>query len=352
MQKNSSQRLTVKSFNPNNIGIANGNYFGFPFQPEESRILILPVPWDVTTSYGAGTSKGPQAILDASIQLDFFDSDVNKAWEIGHATLPVNLNTVNQNLKFRPEAESVIKHLENNLPLDENIQHRINLINKASEELNNYVYTLSRKWLAKGKLIALVGGDHSTPFGLIKALSEFHDNFAILQIDAHADLRDAYEGFEYSHASIMFNVFSKIENIRKIIQVGIRDFCEEEYLLMKQNKKIVWFTDNDISGARFEGKLWQKQCKEIIKELPDKIYLSFDIDGLSREFCPNTGTPVPGGLSFNEAIYLVKSIVEAGKKIIGFDLTEVTPGKNNEWDANVGARILYKISNLMFKSQK
>jgi agmatinase len=199
----------------------------------------------------------------------------------------------------------------------------------------------------KGKLVALLGGDHSTPFGMLQALAEKYPAFAILQIDAHADLRPAFEGFTYSHASIMYNALT-IPQVSKIVQVGIRDFCQQEAeLIQNSNGRIKTFFDRDLKQARYSGKNWAQQVQEIIAELPNEIYISFDIDGLDPKLCPNTGTPVAGGFEFEEITYLIQEISKSGKKIIAVDLNEVSPGVNDEWDANVGARMLYRICNLM-----
>jgi agmatinase len=182
------------------------------------------------------------------------------------------------------------------------------------------------------------------------SLASNHDSFGILQIDAHADLREAYEGFDYSHASVMYNAL-ELAQVDKLVQVGVRDFCEEElFRIQKSHGRIKTFFDQDIKTAAFEGKTWQTQCIEIIKTLPEKVYISFDIDGLDPKLCPSTGTPVPGGLDFAQAMYLIKEVVKSGRTIIGCDLNEVAPGVN-EWDANVGARVLYRMALLMAVSQ-
>jgi agmatinase len=169
-----------------------------------------------------------------------------------------------------------------------------------------------------------------------------------LQIDAHADLRVAYEGFEFSHASIMYNAL-KVPQVSTLTQVGIRDYCEDEKQLIDVDKRIHTFFDDAIKHQQYEGKTWKDICKQIIKTLPDKIYLSIDIDGLDPKLCPNTGTPVPGGFEFEQVIYLLHEVVKSGKQIIGFDINEIAPGKD-EWDANVGARLLYRVSNLCLLS--
>ena len=170
---------------------------------------------------------------------------------------------------------------------------------------NNYKKSL--EFINKGKIVGLVGGDHSTPLGYIKALSETYKEFGILHIDAHADLRDSYEGFKYSHASIMFNAL-KINNLKSLVQVAIRDFCEDEINIVKNDKRIKQFSDNLIKENTFEGKTWEQQCNHIIESLPEKVAISFDIDGMYPWYCPNTGTPVPGGFSFEQAAYLLSKL--------------------------------------------
>jgi agmatinase len=224
-----------------------------------------------------------------------------------------------------------------------------NKVNTACVGMNSWVKERALHFLDKNKVVALLGGDHSTPLGLMQALAEKHKSFAVLQIDAHADLRDAYEGFEFSHASIMFNAL-KIPQVKKLVQVGIRDYCEAEANLVKQSKgRVKCFYDRDIKNKQYKGASWADICREIIVSLPDKIYLSFDIDGLDPKLCPNTGTPVAGGFEAEQVLFLVKQIVESGRTIIAFDINEVAPGKD-EWDANVGARMLYRIANLVAQS--
>ncbi|OFX61055.1 MAG: agmatinase [Bacteroidetes bacterium GWA2_30_7] len=339
-----------KSFNPNDIGIANGNYFGLPYSLKEADIIILPVPWDVTTSYGKGTSNGPQAILDASLQVDLFDTEIENVWKIKVGTIAISEKIIELNNNLNHLSVKIIHHLEKGKDTyDESFITMLEKVNKGSNELNDWVYSESKKVLNSGKIISIIGGDHSVPFGLIKALGEKYKNFGILHIDAHADLRFQYEGFEYSHASIMNNVLSQVNSISKLVQVGVRDFCSDENELIKQESKINFFSDNLINNRLFAGETWGTISNEIISSLPDLVYISFDIDGLLPDLCPNTGTPVPGGLSYNQVTYLLNKLTEHKKKIIGFDLCEVSPGEN-EWDANVGARILFKLLVMTAKS--
>lgn len=343
-----------KDYNPSDVGHDNGNYFGMPFTPEESALVLVSVPWGVTASYGGGQSYAPDAIIGASVQLDFYDPVSPDEWKKGIATAPIDYTIQDMDSLLRNDAKKVIKFLEEGGTIFESsmVSTRRARVNNGSAELNCKVYEQTRAWLQSGKLVGLVGGDHSTPLGFIKALSERHPKFGILHIDAHADLREAYEGFRYSHASIMYNVLQEVEAVEKIVQVGVRDYCDDEVALVKASEgRVVQFDDWRLASARFEGTTWAEQCRTIVEELPQEVYISFDIDGLSAELCPGTGTPVAGGLSFHQAIYLLYSVLRSGRKIIGFDLVEVAPrGDRDEWDANVGARVLYKMCGLILKS--
>ena len=335
----------MNDFDPKGIGIPNGNFLGLPYSADDSKILLLQVPWDVTTSYRPGTSKGPKAIIDASIQLDLFDFNLEKAWENKIATLPEDPSIVLLNNKMRSLAEEIMEQLANGADEeDPEIQQKTELINQASTEVNAFVYDSAKNWLEKGAIVGVIGGEHSVPLGLLKALSEVHQGYGILHIDAHADLREAYEGFTYSHASIMNNAL-KLSHINKLVQVGIRDLCQDEVNSAEFDERIIMFSDFLLSQKEFKGQTWADTCTEIISHLPRKVYVSFDIDGLTPDNCPNTGTPVPGGLTYKQAQYLLKCLTESDRKIIGFDLCEVAPGENNEWDANVGARILRQLCN-------
>ena len=332
----------MTNFNPNEPGIANGNYFALPNSLEESDIAIISVPWDVTTSYRPGTHKGPESIIEASVQVDLFDPLVPDAWETKIGTVPVNIQILKDNKKYRKIAQSVIAELEKGTDYAE-LTPLLDKVNKASESLNKEVFTSCKEQINSGRITGVVGGDHSVPLGNMKAVSGLCEEFGILHIDAHADLRVAYEGFTYSHASIMYNALSEIPQISQLTQVAVRDFCQQEADIINTDPRIRCFTDTELKRNQFEGKTWKKQCEDIIASLPANVYISFDIDGLSPELCPGTGTPVPGGIGFREIDYLLHMLAISNKKIIGFDLCEVSPGIDSDWDANVGARILYKL---------
>jgi agmatinase len=337
----------IQNFDPNGPG-AEGKLFGLPFDEASAQVIVVPMPWEVTVSYHEGTARGPAAILQASGQVDLYNRHIPNAWQIGIAMLPIPQDWKNKSDALRKMATQHIEALtagnmpENSKLLDE--------VNQGCGEMVKYVKETTRYYLQKGKLVGLLGGDHSTPLGFIQALSEQHERFGILQIDAHADLRKAYEGFTYSHASIMYNAL-KLPSVNRLVQVGIRDFCEEEVQVMERSMgRIKTFFDDDLKSNLYEGRHWNSLCKEIIRELPDKVYISFDIDGLHPSLCPGTGTPVAGGLEYDQVLYLIRQVVQSGRKIIGFDLNEVAPGED-DWDANVGARLLYQLCNWMAVSQ-
>ena len=352
MDNNELKNKLIFDFDPNSVGVS-GKLFGLPFDETHSEIILIPVPWEVTVSYSAGTADGPEAILEASTQVDLHVNDIPEAWKLGITMLPIPENLKKENNKYRDMAAKYIQFLENNEfgENDEEIKVIPQYINEVCEKLNIYVESTSKKLLKENKMVGVVGGDHSTPIGLIRALAKNHDSFGILQIDAHADLRKAYENFVYSHASIMFNAL-KLPQIKSLVQVGIRDLCEEENRLISSfPKRIITYFDKNIKESLYKGNNWDKITDSIIANLPEKVYISFDIDGLSPLYCPNTGTPVPGGLDYQEAIYLIKKVALSGRQIIGFDLNEVAPGQD-EWDANVGARLLYELCNWMAVSQQ
>jgi agmatinase len=346
----SNDRLS--GFDPNGVG-ETGKLFGLPFDEESAEMVIIPVPWEVTVSYASGTAKGPEAVLEASSQVDLFQQDIVDAWKMGICLLPLPEELILENNKQRELASNYIHWLEKGGQSSERGRFgKIpKIINRTCENMNRWVYETARQHLSKGKSVGLLGGDHSTPLGLIRALSEAVDDFGVLQIDAHADLRPAYEDFQYSHASISYN-FMQLPQISNLVQVGIRDFCEQEFELAKSDSRIILHTADHIHAALFKGHSWDSICEGVISGLPKKIYLTIDIDGLDPKLCPHTGTPVPGGLEYPQLDYLVKKLVQSGREIIGFDIVEVAPGPDgDEWDANVGARLLYRMANLVGVSQ-
>ena len=330
------------AFDPNGPSPLDSGIFGLPFTPEQSKIVLVPVPFEATTSYGGGTADGPACILSASKQVDLFDLDTGRPYEAGIAMLPIP----EQVRRWNDEAKALVSG-------DHESPESLDTINALCEQMNRWVYKSCKQWLDQGKIVGVIGGDHSTPYGAIEACAEAHPGMGVLHLDAHADLRNAYEGFVWSHASIMYNVVTRLPKVSKLVQVGIRDFGEAEFDMIQSSKgRIHTFFDARLARARNEGMSWKSQVDAIVHELPDEVYLSWDIDGLEATLCPHTGTPVPGGLNFSQAVSLLEGIINARKRIVGFDLNEVAPGPDgDEWDGNVGARLLYKMIGWTLRSQ-
>lgn len=336
----------MADFNPDGVGIANGNLFGFPVSEKDADLVIIPVPWDATASYGKGTSDGPEAILEASTQLDFYHHKLEDAYKTKVFLQPVNESWKEKNRLLCEQTVEYIAFLENGGQLadETNYSELLETVQKVQNEIRYSIKNQASELFKQGKIVGVLGGEHSTPLGLIEAVDSLGESFGILQIDAHADLRNAYESFEQSHASIMFNALKNCSNLSRLVQVGIRDIAQSEIDIIDQNpSRIFTFFDWDIKANQYEGKSWAEQVEDILHVLPHNIYISFDIDGLSPELCPNTGTPVPGGFRLEEINYLFFRLAESGRKIIAFDLNEVAPGENDDWDANVGARALWNL---------
>ncbi|MBE9003461.1 agmatinase family protein [Fortiea sp. LEGE XX443] len=340
-----------QNYNPSGVGEINGNLFGLPCDYESANLIVFAVPWEVTVSYGAGTAKGPQRILDASIQLDLFDFDNPDGWKQGIFLVDIPQDILEKNNYYRTLAAQIIERLAQGKSLADtpDLTPVLTEINQASQQVNQWLFTQCQEAMNQGKQVAVIGGDHSSPLGCFQALATTYHNYGVLHIDAHADLRNAYEGFEFSHASIMFNAL-KLPQISKLVQVGLRDISHDEVQMIDQSHgRIVAYYDPAIKQKLYSGTTWIDVCREIISHLPEYVYMSFDVDGLDPKLCPNTGTPVAGGLELEQTFCLLRELVNSGRKIIGFDVCEVGDA---EWDGNVGARIVYKLANLMKLSQR
>ena len=353
--------MNFTDFDPDAACAPNENYFGFPFKPEDCPLLLVSVPWDVTVSYRKGTALGPAAIRQASVQLDFFDFEMPDIWKAGIGTHPFSVSEEISRLseKLRPVAERVIAFQEGRTEdLPDNYAEQgfiadLEKVNAGGAYLNDWLKRISSMLLENGKFVGVVGGDHSSPLGLIQALGEKYTSFGILHLDAHDDLRKAYEKFDFSHASIMYNAL-RVPSVERLVQVGVRDVCQQEQdRVSASSGRIVQFPDVHIHRRLSEGEDWAAVCHEIIGRLPQNVYVSFDIDVFEPYLCPHTGTPVPGGLSFQQVRYLLSCLRASGKNLIGFDLCEVAPdtaSPQNEWDGHVGARVLYLLSNTLLTS--
>ena len=338
------------SFDPDAASLEGSGVFGLPEDPESARVHILPVPFDATTSYRKGTSEGPDAILAASRQVELYDPLFGRPWKHGLHWIETDSRAYIWSEDATEDALPIIAAggaIAGNAKLEKKLAR----VNAIGEQLNQYVEGEVARLLDAGRFPVVVGGDHSVPFGAIAACAKKHGSIGVLHFDAHADLREAYEGFTWSHASIMFNVLKHVPGVTKLVQVGIRDFGEREHQLMKSSRgRVHTLFDADWQRAKQSGANLRELARKTLAELPPKLYVSFDIDGLEPALCPNTGTPVPGGLSWSEALLWLEELKASGKQVVGLDLNEVNPGEpefrgddEDSWDAIVGARLLYRL---------
>lgn len=348
-----SPAATPLPFDPDDAAVEGSGIFGLPHSPEQAGVVVVPVPFEATTSYGGGTARAPRAVLAASRQVDLTDLETGRPWQAGIALLPVPRAIESLDRVARKAAAPVIA-AGGRIDGKPALRRALEKVNAASATMNGWVEATVDRWLDAGKLVAVLGGDHSVPFGSIRAHARRHPGLGILHLDAHADLRVAYEGFEWSHASIFHNVATRIPEVATLVQVGIRDVGSAELAFIERSGgRIVPYTDPALAARTADGEPWSRIADEIVGRLPAEVYLSWDIDGLDPALCPHTGTPVPGGLSWHQATGLLAAVVRSGRRIVGLDLCEVAPGpRGDEWDANVGARLLYKMIGFALLSRR
>lgn len=335
--------MTPRAFDPDAAAAAGSGLFGLPFTPAESRVVVVPVPFEATTSYGGGASRAPSAVLEASRQIDLYDRETGRPYEDGIAMLPVPREVLKWNREAKPLAARVIAS-QGSTGGGPAVRRALARVNALGDRVNARVRRETARLLEAGKIVFVLGGDHSVPFGAIEEYAGRDPGLGILHLDAHCDLREAYEGFTWSHASIFYNVAARVPRVARIVQVGVRDMGSREAgLIHRSHGRIVLFHDDDLGARAARGVTWERTVRDIVSRLPKRVYLSFDIDGLDPTLCPSTGTPVPGGLSFRQLTGLLAGLVASGRTIVGGDLCEVSPAPRGEWDANVGARVLYKM---------
>jgi agmatinase len=332
------------TFDPDAAGQPGSGVFGLPCSREESRVILTPVPFDATTSYGGGTAAGPGAIRAASLQVDLFDLRFGRVYMQGIFMDQPDPRVAEASSRARDLALPIIHR--GGATADD--AAAVAEVNRAGELVNRITFDRTAAVLREGRIPGLVGGDHSTPFGAIRACAEHRGPIGILHVDAHMDLRAAFEGFTWSHASIMHNVLAEIPGVTRLVQVGIRDCGDGELAFARaQGVRVATFFDQDWSDAMARGTTFAPLAEAALASLPERVYVSFDIDALDPSLCPHTGTPVPGGLTFAHATYILHALAASGRTVVGFDLVEVCPDPSGgEWDANVGARILYKLCGL------
>lgn len=330
----------------------SNNIFGLPFTEEGARLIILPVPWEVTVSCGSGTARSPEHIFKASMDVDPFDPDVPNSPEKGFFMREPERKLLTKSDYLRKEAELYINFTSQGRDINQNrfMNKSLKEINAGNNMMNAWVYEQTKELLNQDKLVALLGGDHSTPLGFYKALGEKYSSFGILQIDAHCDLKKSDEDFLYSYASVMYNALEEVKQIEKLVQAGIRDYSEQEWNYVRDsNNRVVTYFDYAIKERLMEGETWKNIAEEIVNQLPQQVYISFDVAGLDPKLCPHTGAPVFGGFQAEQVIYLFKKVIDSGRKLIGFDLVETGVGEGN-YDAKVSAKLLWKMCNFLMQS--
>ncbi len=279
--------IDLSKYDPNSVSNPDNNIFGLPTNEDNARLVIVPIPWEVTVSYGSGTARAPEAILKASFQIDLFDSEMPEAWKQGFYMRPVDKKILIKSDYLRKEAELYIDYISHGEDVAANqfMSKTFKEVNEGGTYLNNWVYEQTKALLAKDKLVGILGGDHSAPLGYMKAIGEKHGDFGILQIDAHCDLRESYEGFNYSHASIFYNALKEIPQLEKLVQVGIRDYSQSEWEFIKNsNYRIITYFDREIKQRQFEGDSWKNIAQEIVSKLPEKVYISLILMGLTASY--------------------------------------------------------------------
>ena len=340
-------------FDPNGAIPDNGNYFGIPLEPEEAALVLISAPWDLSLKVRNGSSFAPDAIIEASRSVDFFEPMAPDSWRKGIATVPIDYTIQDMSHRLRSDAERIVKvHEKQGGTTFDNLVYERSLrrVNEGFQALNDNIYKQSQTWLREGKIVGLVGGDQSTAYGHIRAVAEHHGSLGVLHIDSSCNLKSCHQGFEFSHASVMHNILRDVPQVERLVGVGVRAFSPEEWQRAESDPRVKLFTGQSIWSRHFEGVLWSTICNEIVESLPQNVYVSLDVNGLTVECSPHNGMVVAGGVRFPEVIYLLGKIVDSGRKIVGFDLSEVVPDMDDKTDAAIASRLLYNICSMALKN--
>ena len=340
---------SLANLDPNAASKPGSGLFGLDVARAEAAVWVLPVPFDATTSYRPGTSAGPDAVARASHQVDLLCPLFGHPWRAGIVLVdePEGVSAA-QHAAFE-RARNVVA-VGGWVEGDPKLLADLAAVDAASARMNAAVERATAAALDAGKLPVLLGGDHSTPFGALAAVAKRHPGVGVLHFDAHSDLRKSFEGFTWSHASILRNVMERVDGVSKLVQIGIRDTCPEEVDWAAASRgRVEILTDEAWGEARLGRADLAALAHAWIAKLPREVYVTFDVDALDPALCPNTGTPVPGGLRWDEVSLWLRTLAASGKRIVGLDLVEVSPGGAtgpddlDAWDANVGARLLYRL---------
>ena len=367
--------METPAFNPDDAADPDGGLFGLVCSADEAELHVIPAPFDATCSYRRSAAAGPAAVLAASYQVELFDVAAGEPWRRGIHMLGADPRIATWNAEACGLADGIIERA-GRIAGDDALAADLARVNELSALADDAIEAQVAASLEAGKRVVLLGGDHSTALGSIRAHARHfrqadHESspgaaspgLGILHLDAHADLRIAFEGFERSHASVLHNALEPgldapasdhhpvpgaAEGIAALVQVGLRDLSRGELDHIGRDPRIHTVLDRDWAAARAHGEDLSRIIHGAIERLPARVYLTLDIDGLDPSLCPNTGTPVPGGLSWHEAWMWIEAIAASGRELVGADLVEVSPGADADpctdtWDAMVGARLLHRI---------
>ena len=337
-------------FNPEEVS-KRGLLFGLPYTIEEASLVIIGVPWEVTVTYKGGTSNTPEQVLLASNQIDLFHPELGTPWQKGIAWDPSLMFLKKHSNNYSPIARQYFDVLERT-GADPNRSPELLNVAKNLDVANNMMLTKVKESIQKhldaGKLIGLVGGEHTISIGAVHAIADSKP-ISVLHLDAHADMRKSYAGMKYTHASAMYHI-SEHSNVRSITSVGIRSMSPAEFEAISQKEKVFLFTAHKLWTNLFAGISWEKLVDNIISTIEaDDVYITFDIDVLEPSLCPSTGTPVPGGLSYAHTTFLIKQLVKKGKRIIGFDIVE--GGNKFSFEIDLIVNLLFDLSCWTIHSQ-
>lgn len=282
-----------------------GRYAGLPDpygSKASAQIVILPIPFDKTSTYVLGSNRGPEALIEASRNMELYDIETN--------------------------SEVYLKGIYTDNPIHA----------KTSEDMLILAYNKAKEWINKNKFLVTLGGEHSISYGPIKAHAEHYGKLTVLQLDAHTDLQQAYEGNPWSHASVMARV-KEIPQILKVVSVGIRSMSSEELPFL------------DPSNTFFAHELEGEWIDRVLQKLSGPIYITFDLDAFDSALMPSTGTPEPGGLAWNQIMSLLKRVIQE-KQVVGCDVVELCPNPSNVAPDYLAAKLVYKILSYQFKDHK
>jgi agmatinase len=267
------------------------------------------------------------------MQIDLVDLAFGEAWRVGIAALPEP-----------DEIRALSAATERDVRAAREGAADGGAVDAAGAELAAWVEDVVRGLLERQRKPLLLGGEHGVSFGALRAAAAREPGLGVLQIDAHADLRDSYEGFQSSHACVMARAL-ELEGIDRLVQVGLRDVSPEERERARAEPgRITWHGDDELARRRQDGERFSAIAAEIVSSLPERVWITFDVDGLDPSLCPGTGTPVPGGLSWHEAGGLLRELRTQGREVVGADLVEIGPGG---WDGYVAAKLAYRLAALL-----